>query len=522
AWAQGFASAGLVRADDVAAGRIDRYGTYDDQQGGASARAFVIGGVGREDHDHAWGADVFAQLRRFDYRQNYTGALLDDRRPGESPHDQRGDLLEQGYRDAMLGARAEASTKFERDPIHGKWIAGAFARMDVASADSRRLRSLDGAPYRTELDADITQVNAAGYLATEAHAFGDRLTLDAGLRAEAVMYAVDDFCAHRDQWFPGAETDDVNCADQDRYGSVLRSARRLAFGTGFGPRATALFQLANWKDKGSLSLAAGAGRGMRSLEATSLSQDEKAPLGKITSYELGTILRRSGLWGWLQARAVGYYTTVDNDLVFDEGSGKNVFAGETSRYGALVAATVEAGALAANVSATYTYATFGDGIPPTYQYFNSDRVPGKLVPYVPPLVTRLDATYRWSPFGPGLVIRHGLGAAYVAPRPLPQSERSDAVFTIDASSSARWNGIELGLSLENALDSRYNLAEYNYSSWYPQVSGTAFPTRVPTRQVSPGPPRQISLTLTLYFDELLPHPHHAGEATKSPDPKAVP
>ncbi|MCX5746362.1 MAG: TonB-dependent receptor plug domain-containing protein, partial [Proteobacteria bacterium] len=210
AWASTFADAGLLRADDIASGAVDRLGTYDDHQGGASSRAFVIGGFGKEDHDHAWGADVFAQLRTFDYRANYTGFLLDDRRPGESPHDQRGDLLEQGYRDTMLGARGEASTKFERWPFHGKWIAGAFARMDFATGDARRLRAIDAAPYRTELDADTTQVDSAGYLAVEAHALSERLTVNAGLRAEAIMYGVDDRCAHRDGWFPGAQIDDVN------------------------------------------------------------------------------------------------------------------------------------------------------------------------------------------------------------------------------------------------------------------------------------------------------------------------
>jgi outer membrane receptor protein involved in Fe transport len=204
--------------------------------------------------------------------------------------------------------------------------------------------------------------------------------------------------------------------------------------------------------------------------------------------------------------------------VFDEGSGKNVFAGETKRWGGLVSSTLEAGGFAANASATYTYAIFGDGIPATYQYYNSDRVPGKLVPYVPPFVGRLDGTYHWSPVA-GMTIRHGIGTSYVSPRPLPQSQRSDAVFTIDASTSARWKGFELGLSAENVLDRRYNLAEYNYSSWFPAISGSQFPTRVPTRQVSPGSPRALTLTLTVYFDELLPHPHHPGEV---PEKAATP
>ncbi|MCX5747318.1 MAG: TonB-dependent receptor, partial [Proteobacteria bacterium] len=278
-----------------------------------------------------------------------------------------------------------------------------------------------------------------------------------------------------------------------------------------------LYDAISWGDHGALSISAAMGRGLRSLEATSLSQNESTPLGRITSYELGVVLRRSELWGWFKGRAIGFQTNVDNDLVFDEGSGRNVFAGETSRRGGLLAGTLETGSgLAANASATYTHAVFGANIPPTYQYYNSDRVPGKAVPYVPPVVARADLTYHWK-LGDA-VVRHGAGASFVSPRPLPQSQRSDTVFTIDASTSARWKGVELALSVENLLDRRYALAEYNFSSWFPQTSGTEFPTRVPTRQVSPGSPRALSLTLTLFFDELLPHPHHPGEPKEKETP----
>ncbi len=479
-------------------------GTNDDHQGGTSARAFVLGGVAYQDGDHAWAGEVFGQRRVFDYRANYTGFLLDDRRAGESPHDQRGDLLDQGYGAAMLGARAEASTLFVRGPVHGKWLAGAFARLDDAHGDARRLRDLDAAAYRTELDADTTQVDAAGYLATETHALADRLTVHAGARLESLLYQVDDHCAHKDGWFPGATQDDVNCADRDRYGVVLRANRRTAAGLGVAPRISILYRVLDWRDHGGLSATAAFGRGLRSLEAVSLSQDERAPIGKITSAELGGIMRRAGLWGHAQVRGAAFYTGVDNDLVFDEGAGHNVFAGETTRWGGTALAVVESHGLAATASATYTYAVFGDGIPPTYQYFNSDRVPGKRMPYVPPLVTRLDATYRWTPRA-SLTVRHGLGVTYVSPRPLPQSQESDAVFTVDASTTARYGGVEVGLSVENLLDRAYALAEYNFSSWFPAVSGTDFPTRVPTRQVSPGAPRTVLVTITLYLDQLLPH-----------------
>ena len=52
------------------------------------------------------------------------------------------------------------------------------------------------------------------------------------------------------------------------------------------------------------------------------------------------------------------------------------------------------------------------------------------------------------------------------------------------------------------LNRRYALAEYNYASWFPAVSGEPFPTRTPERHISPGAPRSFMLTLTVYPEAL--------------------
>ena len=56
------------------------------------------------------------------------------------------------------------------------------------------------------------------------------------------------------------------------------------------------------------------------------------------------------------------------------------------------------------------------------------------------------------------------GLTYVGPRPLPYGERSDTIFTLDASVDFRWWIFETSIAAQNLLDTQYRLGEYNYAS----------------------------------------------------------
>jgi hypothetical protein len=490
-----FDSAGLVREDDVEAGRIDLYGTYDDRQGGSGSRAFVTAGADGSDAEGDWSILAFGSSRGMRLLENYTGFLLDDRRPGESDHDQRGDLLEQIYSARTFGLRARAVRKYEAGPIAGDLQGGAYGRFDDTSGEAYRLRDQDGVAYRTELDANTRQTNAAVW--AELGAIGwDRVTLRLGGRLESFLYDLTDDCAGKDGWYPGIEENHVNCPEEDRYGVRLQSQSRSAFGLGAAPRLTAEVKVSE-----EVSATASYGEGIRSIEATSLSEDETAPFGRIEAEEAGVIWRHLGT-KWVGVnRLIGFGTHVDSDLIFDEESGKNVVAGPTQRWGGLLDSQLIIGGFSARNSVTYTYAVFGDDLPPTYTYYHSDRVPGALIPYVPTWVVRSDLSQKWTPFKK-LQLSHGIGIDYVAPRPLPQSEWSDPVFTIDAGTSASWGPVELGISVTNLLNAQYALAEYNFASSFPGTSGTDYPSRVAARQISPGAPRAFLLSLTIHPSKL--------------------
>jgi outer membrane receptor protein involved in Fe transport len=90
----------------------------------------------------------------------------------------------------------------------------------------------------------------------------------------------------------------------------------------------------------------------------------------------------------------------------------------------------------------------------------------------------------------------GAGLTYVGRRALPYGERSDQLFTLDASASLTWTHYELGLSITNLLDTRYRLGEYNFASdFHTQAS----PTLVPMRAFTAGAPRAFFATLGVNF-----------------------
>ena len=488
-----YAHAGLVAREDVEADRIGFYDTQDPAQGGRGTQAFLALGVHSDDPGIRWSLDGGLAQRTLGLRDNFTGALLDERRPGETDHGQRGDLMEFAYAGRTMNVEGRAEGRREGDVVDAIVRAGAYGRTDEVESSARRLRSVDQRAYRTEADFSLEQVNVALYGEGEINVW-ERLSARMGLRAESFQYALLDRCAAKDGWFPGVQTDDVNCPDEDRGGVIARDQRRTARGTGLAPRGGVAFEIND-----SHAISAAGGRGLRSIEAAALSDGEAAGMGALTAAEGAYVWTHHGeAWNGVH-RLVGFTTQVERDLVFDEERAANVVAGETRRYGALLDSELQLGPLRARSSVTWTRAVFGE-LPPVYTYYHSDRQEGMLIPYVPPWVAHTNLRYAWGhgrwSWG------HGLGGAFVSARPLPQSEWSEPIFTVDASTEVRLGGVELAASCDNLLNRRYALAEYNFASYFPETSGADFPTRTPRRQVSPGAPRAFMFTLTIWPESL--------------------
>ena len=81
-------------------------------------------------------------------------------------------------------------------------------------------------------------------------------------------------------------------------------------------------------------------------------------------------------------------------------------------------------------------------------------------------------------------------------RALPFGQRSDTIFTVDASGTLGWKNYELGLIVTNLFDTQYRLGEYSFPSSF-ERSGP--PSLVPVRHFTAGAPRGIFGTFSINF-----------------------
>lgn len=473
-----YRSAGVLRNDDVAAGRVDFYGTYDATQGGEVARHLVSAEVESAGADRTLKAQVWGSLRSFRLRENFTGFLLDVQQPWQSPHPQRGDLIDQSGQSVDLGARASGRFSTTLGGHRQSLELGLYGRFVRVDSTQQRLRAGSDTPYRGDFDLDNEVGNVALYADAELR-FTRWLVLRGGLRADLFQYNVLDRCAVSEVSLRGAALDTL-CHAADRVGPRLPSTRRSSGGFAIQPRGSVF--LGPFKG---LTLALAAGLGARSADPVYLGSDQTLPFSPAFALEGGVVYDRHLGRVRLSARALYFYTHVGQDLIFDETQGRNNIAGSTTRTGVLGAVRATHPRFDVSAHLTWARATFDDGF---------------LVPYVPQIVARLDASANaplpWNLRGRRVVLTGGLGVTYVAPRPLPLAETGDTVFTVDAQLSARWTHVELGFIAQNLFDAQYRWGQYNFVS---DFRSRPFPTLVAAQHFAAGPPRSLFVVFTVHL-----------------------
>nr|WP_211194448.1 TonB-dependent receptor [Pyxidicoccus fallax] len=449
-----FDSPGVVREDDLLAGRATFFSPSTGRQGGTVSRHQLLLGVelprtgkGRTK------LEVFGIRSDLRLRNNFTGYRVDV----------RGDGLEQTNDVSTVGARAEhrrSVTAFDR-PVAME--LGLGARRDGVEQTQRHYRESDGTFYSDDIDARITQTDVWGW--AEASMPLGRWALRLGGRVDALGVEVFDALAFSDPRFYDG-----------------RGYARSAFGMHLGAKAGVEYALSDGAD--AWRLFASYGDGFRSPQARSLSEGERAPFVSIRGAELGA--RRDGERWAVQLSLFG--SQVDNDFFFDHAVGSTVYTGETLRSG--VTAALQARplpGLVAALSATVAHAYVTD----------TDT----LLPYFAPLVARADVGWErpleWAWLGgPGTTFSVGTGLTFLGPRPLPFDERSNTVFLADAYLGVRRGEVGVRLDVRNALDARWRDGEFVYSSRFDPASAASL---VPARHFTAGSPRLASLTLEVHL-----------------------
>ncbi|ATB44077.1 TonB-dependent receptor [Cystobacter fuscus] len=481
-YAARFSSAGVVRETDVVDGRMpcaadadsQFFCLYDPNQGGAAQRHLVsaelrsrLSGGGR------FVQQGFVVMRQMRIRENFTGFLNDVPPIGES---QRGDATEQTYRGVTVGLRGRYTPGVRLGDQPLPLELGYIARFDDVLTRSRRLRAQGGAPYGTLFDNQVRTTNVGAY-ASLRHAPLSWLTLRGGVRLDTFLFAVED----------------QNRPASDRQGPRIPEESIEAYGFFASPRATAEVRLSP-----QLTWLTSAGLGARSSDAAALSDAELAPYARVTAVEtgLGWRLGGEGQPYEFEARGAVFTTRVSQDLVFDETAGRNQPVGPSQRLGAFATSRFTLlDRLDVQGSLAWAHATLPAPGAPSWKVWE-----GTVMPYIPQLIGRVDASLRGQldvgTFPVSWML--ALGHSAIGPKPLPLERFSEPIFLFDVAASARWKALELGVSVENLLDARWREAEFNYVSNFRGPDAPA--SLMATRHFSAGAPRTVLATLTVHLD----------------------
>jgi iron complex outermembrane receptor protein len=500
AYSTHFHTAGVIREDDYAAGKIGFYDSYDQSsfaraqvpQGGDSSRYSIAADVETRSGDTTLTQQVFLIKRDMRLLEDFTGFLLDVQQPLQSLHPQRGDELDLNANELTLGAKGSA--RWETKVLGEKQEVefGYFARGDQVSGTQQRLEATTGVPYQT--DTDLTsQLADIGLYGDANLRVNSWIAARGGVRADLFDYNVLDNCAAHSVAHPSLTNPptDQSCLSQQDYGRPREPNQRSSTAsTAVLPKGTILFGPFEH-----LTFSASYGQGVRSIDPSYITQDVKTPFASIVSYEAGASYAHNiGNWD-VTARSILFQTHVDKDLIFSESEGRNVLGVGTTRSGWVGAARITGAFLDESANITLVRSSYDD----THL----------LVAYVPDVVFRSDtALFRDLPLsiaGSKVKAALGSGITYVGPRALPYGQRSSDIFTLDVSATLTWKNFAVNVVSTNLLDTKYRSGEYNFASDFHgqniqspgQPTFTPQPTLVPERLFTAGAPRGIFGSLSV-------------------------
>lgn len=499
AYATHFHSAGVIREDDYRLGRIGFYDSYAASafahqqmpEGGDASRYSLAADVESRARDTTLSQQLFLTYRSLRILENFTGFLQDVQEPWQSPHEQRGDMIDLAVKEATIGARGSARFHGQafNEPQHIE--LGYFARGDRVSGVQERASAATGHPYLVETSLDSTLGDLGLYADLDLKPM-HWLSLRGGVRSDLFSYDVLDNCPKRsaDRPIAANATLDQSCQSQESDGSPREPNQRASTSSiAVLPRASLIFG-----PFAGISLSASYGKGVRAVDPSYITQDTKTPFAGIQSYEGGVTYARQTDRLAISARSIFFVTRVARDLVFDETVGRQVLGVGTTRSGWAGNLRLAGQFLDESLSLTVVKAESNDthlpvsGVPGVL--LRSDTVLFKDLPW-PLLGSQPRAT--WA-----------LGATYIGQRPLPFDQHSDPVVTIDSAASLRFSHCELGLSVTNLLGLKYRLGEYNFASNFQNPSAPPGANRppassAPERTFTPGAPRTILASFALTF-----------------------
>lgn len=430
---------GPLRSDDLRAGRVGFYDTYDRASQGRSARGLIALQYQVRRERQRLSLLAYGSLRRLDLRENFTGFLQDPT---------NGDRREQGQTTWAAGLRAQHELRLS-DMV--AIVSGVGVRSEhVAQREDRVGQQLELLDTRRDLRLLQVMSNASLGLRVDV---GDTLRVDVGARLDAVHVRPVDLL------------DPAN----DRTGNLATVS----------PRFTLRYQ-----PSARVGLFAAYGRGLRPPEGRAFTSFEPGREGlgeellngkpQNTTSDAGELGVRVPLRGNVDVSFAAFATRIARESIFDHVSGLNLELNGTRRVGGeLVVRARPVSWLALSADLTMTDGRFIES--------------GRRVPFAPWLVAGLRALVN-HPSG----ARAGFRMLTVAPRPLPHGARGATLLMVDATVGYTWRFLRFDLELENLLGRKLREGEFHFAS-----DPVAGPPRseLPVLQTIAGPPFNARLTV---------------------------
>ncbi len=495
-----YAQPGVLRTDDVEARRIDFFDTYDSTQGGESSRVLGNFKFTYGPNDALFEQVTWLGVRSMRLRQNFTGFLV----PTETEEEGTrffGDLQEGRYLVTTAGTRGSYTLGRSWHKRYQELSTGYSARFDTGRTELLRLRDRLDVPYARDFDREFSITNISAWARAQSE-LTEWLVLQGGLRLDTFQFNV------RDMNQPLEDTD----------GERLTEQTIAATGSALNPRATATVRLAEH-----LRWMTSYGRGTRSTDAAALSETENAPFARADQAETGLRWATSGEQAALLLQGSYVYARVEQDIIFDPGAGRNILIGPSQRHAVLFQGRYTQSQrfdVLANLG--WTRATTEERDETSLDF-------GKtvLLPYVPQLVARLDATYR-HPFSvkvrdKPVALRTTANLTYTPGRPLPLGEFGDPFWLLGGALDLELGPATLRVEGRNLLDRRYRQSEFNYPSRFdPDTPLPASGAPRSVRHFVAGEPRFVMMSLAVHLSELWkgsgePEPTASSLPANSPD-----
>jgi iron complex outermembrane recepter protein len=479
--------AGVVREDDVNAGRIGAYDSYPfftHGQGVQSSRVIV-----GADLDHVMPSGSLFEFApwfmwtNFRARENYTGNIyssaLDPELAGGL-----GDLWETSNVESAFGLTA----RFHAAPLRvGSWLEvatepGLYVRQGHTDQTKSLLNPDTLVVWDRRLNSGLDTLDTGAYVDIDLRAW-KRVRLSGGVRADLLTVSVNDRLGY-----------DIPASEQT---GAIPGASRATQGLALSPRATLEYTIIS-----ELITVVSYGEGFRSLGANATVatsqgiagagptiQEGATPYSKVRSGEAG--LRFQTKDERYSVTGSAFATWVQNELVFEATSGGYSTEGESFRRGVVASAIAKPfDWLLASVAASVASSTFTTLVPGISHY----------VPNVPPVLFRADLTARGTLTqisGTPLTGRVGIGYTYLAGRHLTDTVTGPSNNILNANTAVRYRNVEVGIEGYNLLNLRYaDDASYYVSNWSTQP-GTALASGA--THLSMAPPLTVLGSVAVYF-----------------------